>query len=127
MRFADGLKVLVLAGVFAVTGCDSGGGSSDGSGGGSGGADRAATILGLTGDAAAGETVFMDNLCSSAACHGPDGTSGTAPALTEQVPAASDEQIVNSLLNGKGDMTPQSALSDQELADVLAYVNANFG
>ena len=50
-----------------------------------------------------------------------------ASNLAELVPASDDAMIVNTFLNGKGSMPAQSALSDQELADVLAYVNANFG
>ncbi len=83
------------------------------------------TILGLTGDATAGEMVFSDNACSVVGCHGPDGTVDNP--LGPLVMAASDEQIVDTFLNGKGSMPAQSSLSDQELADVLAWLNANFG
>jgi mono/diheme cytochrome c family protein len=96
-----------------------------------GGEDRAATILGLTGDAANFESDFAAN-CGIAGCHGPSGNDGNAPALMDRVGALTDEEIVDILLEGVTDgdsgmvMTSQSHLSDQQLANALAYVNANF-
>lgn len=96
-----------------------------------GGGDRASTILGLNGDAASFGSLFTAN-CGIAGCHGPNGNDGAAPALQDRVGPLSDEEIVDILLTGVADgdsgmvMTPQSHLSDQELADALAYVNANF-
>ena len=121
------MPALFLAGSLALaTGCD-GGGSGSGSGG-TGGNDRASAILGLAGDAAAGQTLFMSSTCGTASCHGSDGMSGAAtPALSMSVPNASDEQIVSTFLNGKGSMPTQSNLSDQQLADLLAYVTDAFG
>jgi mono/diheme cytochrome c family protein len=116
MRFADGWKIALLAATFAVTGCDD---EEE--------EDRATTILGLSADATAGMAVFQSKGCNTESCHGADGVSGEAPDLTVQVPAASDEQILDSLLNGKGSMPAQaSLLTDQEFADVLAYLNENF-
>lgn len=50
-----------------------------------------------------------------------------SPTLDTSVPSASDMQLVNSLLNGKGSMPAQSNLTDQQLADILAYVTDTFG
>ncbi len=121
------MPALLFAGSLVLaTGCD--GEEDDGGGGGTGGDDRTATILGLEGDAAAGGMVFSSGACATPACHGPDGTSGMAsPTLDTSIPSASDMQIVNSLLNGKGSMPAQSNLTDQQLADVLAYVTDTFG
>ena len=122
------MPALLFAGSLVLaTGCD--GDDDDGGGGdGTGGSDRAATILGLNGDAASGEALFSAGACATPACHGADGVSGSAtPSLGDSVPNASDEQIVNTFLNGKGSMPPQSNLSDQELADLLAYVSNTFG
>ena len=121
------MPALFLAGSLVLaTGCDEEG--SDGGGGETGGDDRASTILGLSGDSAAGATLFASSTCGTAACHGSDGSSGAAtPPLNTSVPAASDEQIVSTFLNGKGSMPAQSNLSDQQLADLLAYVTDTFG
>ncbi|MGH1348111.1 MAG: c-type cytochrome [Nannocystales bacterium] len=121
------MPALFLAGSLALAvGCD--GGDEDDTGGGTGGDDRSATILGLEGDATAGATLFTSSGCSNDACHGADGVSGMAmPSLDTSVMASDDSQIVNTFLNGKGTMPPQSGLSDQALADLLAYVSDTFG
>ena len=95
--------------------------------------DRQTTILGLEGDVMRGATVFTAN-CGTSDCHGADGqggpdsaTPGIPAPLTDLVPAREDEAIVRVMLDGLGDMTSQAGLTDQQLADVLAYVNAEFG
>lgn len=88
---------------------------------------RVDTILALTGDSAAGKTVH-DNTC--APCHGAsgEGISGYSPALTDEFKDLSDEEIVSVIINGYGaDMPAQSALSDQDVADVLAYGRETYG
>ena len=121
------MPALFLAGSLALSvGCD--GGDEDDTGGDSGGEDRAATILGLSGDASSGAALFTSSGCSNDACHGADGLSGMAsPTLDVSVPASDDPQIVNTFLNGKGGMPPQGNLDDQALADLLAYVSDTFG
>lgn len=79
-------------------------------------------ILALTGDATSGETLFANNC---AACHGADGSSGTAADLAEHVPLHSDEELVTVMLEGFGSM-PAVALEDQEAADILAWLKATF-
>lgn len=83
---------------------------------------RADVILGLTGDVANGETLYGTNC---ALCH------GTAGEGVENLGAAlagatlSDEEVVNVLLNGNDEgMTPFDLLTDQELADVTAFVQS---
>jgi cytochrome c551 len=125
MQLTDVSKIFALTTVLALGACDDD--EDDGGGSGTDGGDRTAAILGLDGNASAGQSVFANNLCSNAICHGTDGTNGDAPSLAEQVAAGSDQQLVTSLLNGKGDMPTQGALSDQELADVLAWLNETFG
>jgi mono/diheme cytochrome c family protein len=102
----------------------------DSSGAGDDGGDRAQTILDLPGDPDGGAMVFAAN-CGVPGCHGPSGDDGVAPALSDRVPTLSPEQIVTLLLDGKvnpGSVMPsQGNLSDQALADVLAYVLATFG
>lgn len=120
-------RLLALTFVMTlVPACDDGG---DESGGEEGGGSRANMILALSGTTAAGNTVFTAN-CGVASCHGADGnTPGTADTkrLDEEIPAMSDEDIVTVVIEGEGLMPPQSALSDQQVADVLAYVKATFG
>lgn len=90
------------------------------------GAERAATILALTGDAAAAQSNYS-SVCS--ACHGPDGA-GVAPnpALTDRVPALTDEEIVLTILEGKGNMDAyDTTFKNQQIADLLAYLRTNFG
>ncbi len=132
MRILASLSTVLLGAALLCTGCDSDedettstGDSTGDSTGGSGG-DRAATILGLSPDPAAGAMVFSGT-CGIASCHGPDGNSGpVAMPLSSRVPALTDEAIVGVLLNGQGGMPSQAALSDQELADVVAYLNETF-
>lgn len=91
-------------------------------------ADRVTTILGLTGDSATGMTAFTQNGCGNMACHGADGDSGSAADLSARVPARTDTQLVTSLVNGlDGGMPAYTQRPDQEIADLLAYLNATFG
>jgi len=95
------------------------------SGGDEGGGDDNAAIKALDGDAARGQTVFSSNTCASSGCHGTDGNSGTAPALRDVVGGLSDDQIIDAVLDGKGSMPPND-LTDQEMADVLAWLRESF-
>jgi mono/diheme cytochrome c family protein len=119
----------LLAITFAMTlvpACDDGG---DESGGEEGGGSRTDMILALSGTSAAGQTVFTAN-CGVASCHGADGnTPGTSSTkrLSDEIPGLSDKQIVDIVINGEGTMPPQTGLSDQQVADVLAYVQETFG
>lgn len=121
MRVLQGMRILPLLCAVALGGCD---GEEE--------KDRETKILELEGNASAGEAVFSAN-CGTTDCHGPDGQGGVdapdpAPMpLDVLVGAREDLAIVRVMLNGLGNMTPQSHLSDQQLADVLAYVNETFG
>ena len=87
--------------------------------------ERPADILALEGDAAAGADLYAANC---AACHGADGSGGTGPALTEEVPAhESDEELLHHIIEGPGDMPSFDWMTDQQLADLLAYLRATFG
>ncbi|MCK6521874.1 cytochrome c [Myxococcota bacterium] len=90
----------------------------------SGGDSQVDAILALTGDSTAGATVFS-NTC--AGCHGADGASGYAANLVEEIPEKDDAFIVGVIINGYEGGMPAQDLSDQEVADVLAYVRATFG
>ena len=72
------------------------------------------------GQPAAGGKVFADNC---AACHGEDGGGGTGPALAGRPEYANPEVVVEQVRNGGGGMPSfGERLSEQELADVSAYV-----
>jgi sulfite dehydrogenase len=74
------------------------------------------------GDAAAGSEVFASAGCGSCHTLADAGTSGTVgPNLDEVQPSA--ENAYEQILNGGGGMPPyEGQLSEQEIADVTAYV-----
>lgn len=78
---------------------------------------RSDIILGLTGDAAAGEATYA---ADCAACHGADGQSGSANKDIRE----GGEDLVEEVLSGNDEGMPafDEQLSDQEIADLLAYV-----
>ncbi|HEX2084286.1 MAG TPA: cytochrome c [Solirubrobacteraceae bacterium] len=102
--------MLVLA-ALALAAC----GGGDGGGGGPPGRQVVDQ-----GDPAAGREVFADNC---AACHGGDGGGGTGPRLAGEDALTDADLVVRQIREGGGGM-PDFAdrLSDQELADVSAFV-----
>ncbi|HEU4449825.1 MAG TPA: cytochrome c [Gaiellaceae bacterium] len=74
------------------------------------------------GDAAAGADVFASAGCGSCHTFEDAGTTGTVgPSLDDS--SASFDQAVEQITNGGGGMPPyEGQLSDQEIADVAAYV-----
>ncbi len=113
---------------LSIVACDGGSDGStdtdtDGSGGGSD--DPVDVILALNGDATAGETVYAQNCV---ACHSTDGTGGVGSDLTAELPNLSDEEIVETIYTGSGAMSGFGTLiDDQGIADVTAYIKAEFG
>lgn len=93
-------------------------------------ADRVASISKLTGDATAGKTVYEKSSSPTClSCHQADGKgdkSRSYPSLVE--PLANDpiSEIATNVLNGKGVMPKQTDLTDQQIADVIAYMKATF-
>ncbi len=87
--------------------------------------ERIDSILARTGNPA-GATGNFGAVC--AGCHGSDGLgTSLAPSLAERVPSRTDEGILQSILQGRGDMPAwQENFQDQEFADLLAYLRANF-
>lgn len=105
------MKNLMTLGVLtlSITACGDKGDS---------GIDRTADILALSGDSAAGETIYTAN-CSG--CHGADGAgSGSFPAING---SAASDAYVNLVLDGAGSMPGFSSLEDQDIADVFAYIS----
>jgi mono/diheme cytochrome c family protein len=114
--------IVLMATMTLLPACDGGGESGDG--GSTSGDSRVDMILSLSPDAAAGAQVFT-NTCGASICHGADGNSGSAADLSTVAPSLSDAQLVTTVLDGVGNMPPMN-LSDQEVADVVAYLNENF-
>lgn len=79
------------------------------------------SILSLDGDVAAGETVY-NATCGAVSCHGPNGNDGPKPDLTDEVPEKDDEALASIVRFGDGDMPAQTRLTDQDVADVIAYM-----
>ena len=94
--------------------------------------DKGSDTGALTGDASAGATEFS-NVC--AVCHGADGTgeTGVAPSLVDAVPEYThDSELSDIILNGFDEANPDyptmppQDLTDQQVADVIAYLRETF-
>lgn len=108
------MKNLTLLGALALLVAACGDKDDSGAAG-----DRASDILALTGDAAAGETVYTGN-CSG--CHGADGAgSDSFPSL---VGVTASEGTINTVLDGISGtaMGSYASLSDQDIADLFAHI-----
>jgi cbb3-type cytochrome c oxidase subunit III len=88
----------------------------------------AMTALTLHGDSSRGHSLFLRNC---AGCHGMNGRGGMAPEIGNPVfqQAATDDFIIRTIRNGRAETAmpafqrPEApALSDRDLADVLAYL-----
>jgi mono/diheme cytochrome c family protein len=89
----------------------------------------AATMGAPSGDAAAGKAVFKQR-CST--CHGANGKGNETlskalgahiPAMdSDQVQGKSDDEIKAVITQGKGKMTAIKGLSDEGIANVIAFV-----
>ncbi len=86
--------------------------------------DAVDTILAISGDVGAGETAFEQH-CQ--ACHVKAGDQASAgPAIGPIVPTLDDREIVELVLGGQGIM-PAIAVTDDEAADLLAWLRDAFG
>ena len=106
-------RALLLLPLVALFACDDGGGEDED-------VNPVDAALALDGDAAAGASTFAGS-CGLDACHGSDGDSGQGAELSGVIPNMTDKEIVSVMVNGTGDMVG-AGLSDQENADVLAYL-----
>ena len=94
-----------------------------------GGEDRTEAILALDGDPVNGAVVY-EGTCQS--CHAASGlgeddpeTPGSGENLSESAAeVGEDGEIIDLIIAGEGAMTPLGdVLSDQEIADVVAYLH----
>lgn len=83
---------------------------------------RAAAVAALTGDVGAGEAVFA---ARCATCHGAQGAgTSSAPNIKGPVRLQSVTELAAIVLNGSGQMPGLSVLTNQEIADVIAWGKA---
>ncbi|MCB9763396.1 MAG: cytochrome c [Alphaproteobacteria bacterium] len=82
-------------------------------------------VLALSGDSTSGESIYS---AQCASCHGASGEGGVGPALSDEVPEHGDAELLEYIIYGEDTMPAfGQSLSDQEIADVLAYLNATWG
>jgi mono/diheme cytochrome c family protein len=86
---------------------------------------RVQKILQLNGFYSEGQKIFSSN-CTT--CHGSDGNgTPSGPSLFERVPTLTEQALVETLINGKNQMPEWSHFTDEEVAHVRAFVQAEFG
>ncbi|MFZ3579906.1 c-type cytochrome [Virgibacillus sp. DJP39] len=108
------VSLLLLALVVIVSACG-GGGEEEGS---ESGGDSGGETTTVQGNAEDGQEIYKANCLS---CHGQEGAGASAPALTGG--ELTYDQIVQQVKNGGGGMPAfEDQLSEQEIADVSAYV-----
>ena len=108
------MRTLSLLALVTLVAC--GGSSKDTAGTDTSGTDD-------TAGAPDGATLFA-NHC--AACHGSDGTNGSSPDLSREIPELDDAALENLITNGKGSM-PAIAVDDADLDTLIAYLRSTFG
>ncbi|WP_430789858.1 c-type cytochrome [Virgibacillus flavescens] len=109
------LSLLLLALVMVISACGGGdggdeGGTEEGTGG-----DTGETTA--QGDAANGDEIYQSNCMS---CHGQEGAGGSGPSLQS---STDYDAVMQQVKNGGGGMPAfEEQLSEQEIADVSAYI-----
>jgi mono/diheme cytochrome c family protein len=82
-------------------------------------------VVSLQGDPTAGKVVYGDH-CEE--CHDSDGQGRKHASLPEDVPQRSERELVETVLSGPSYMPNfVNKLEDQQVADVVAYLEATFG
>lgn len=79
---------------------------------------RVPLVVALTGDVEAGRAVFAST-CST--CHGANGEGASGPSLLGHFDHHPREVLADIILTGEGPMPAQPQLSDQAIADVIAF------
>ncbi len=83
--------------------------------------EEAAAAPAGAGDAAAGKAVYA---AQCASCHGANAEGGFGPALAGAPIVENADQFASIVKNGLGAMPPFAQLSDQEIADLRAYLGS---
>lgn len=121
------MRWILSLSILAVAACNGGGdnGDTDTTDSGTTCTEQIDCVLELTSDITAGEGVYTSNCV---ACHGTYGTGGVGSDLTSTVPSLDTRGIAEVVISGQGAMAGfGSTLSDQEIADVVGYVEDSFG
>lgn len=85
-------------------------------------AAQISAVSALTGDASAGQALYVSN-CQS--CHGANGRTGSANRNIVQAATSNTNGAIGTILLGDGAMPAfDNTLTDQQIADVVAYVKA---
>ncbi len=106
LRLAIALvAVSSLSALTALTGCGSN--------------ERTSSIGKLTGTASSGASVYATKCLS---CHGSDGRSGSAREDIAHEARDDSDEAIDKILGGGGGMPSFSNLSDQDIADLVAYL-----
>lgn len=82
---------------------------------------RIQEVLALTPDTDAGSTLYTES-CSG--CHGPDATGGSGPSMVDSAGHHSDDELLETILYGDGEMPAYESWPDQDLADVTGYLRS---
>lgn len=84
---------------------------------------RVEPIIALTGDATNGRALYVSKKCND--CHGENGRGGFGVDLgSEDVHGTDKDELANTILVGYWFMPAfRSKLTDQEVADLLAYLD----
>jgi mono/diheme cytochrome c family protein len=79
------------------------------------------------GDPVAGAKIFAST-CGISTCHGPDGSGAKSSAadLHDMVPGKTDDEL-KAIIQGGFLAMPPTGLSDDKVADVIAYLRQEFG
>ena len=86
-------------------------------------AGRITGILALPSDAGAGDAIFATDCVF---CHPTDGSAGAGKALGTWIPDHTPEQALTAILAGTPGGMPSFELTDQEAADLWAYLDTQF-
>ena len=81
--------------------------------------DRALSIAELEGSITLGRASYDTNC---ALCHGTEGRGGRGPNLVKHLKHHDDAEFIDMIIEGGGVMPSYASKSDQEIADLMAYI-----